>query len=67
MLNKIYKDENKLSSMSDNFNFKVIIFHNKYRQVKLLTDACIYDVSIMLSGKAQTHYYANRGDTFIFG
>lgn len=41
MLDKIYKDDNKFGSTGDNFNFKVIIFFDKYRQVGLLTDVYI--------------------------
>lgn len=35
MLNKIYKNNNKFSAIGDNFNFKVKIFFNKYKQVGL--------------------------------
>lgn len=35
MLNKVYKNKDKFSDTNDNFNFKVIIFYNKYRQVEL--------------------------------
>ena len=66
MLDKIYKDKDKFSGMGDNFNFKVTIFYDKYRQVGLLIDAYIYSASIILSGQAQTHYYANCSDTSTF-
>lgn len=35
MLNKIYKNDDKFSGMSNNFSFKAIIFFDKYKQVKL--------------------------------
>lgn len=35
MLDKIYKDNNKFDGTGDNFNFKVTIFLNKFRQVDL--------------------------------
>ena len=66
MLDKIYKDKNKFSGTSDNFNFKVTIFYNKCRQVKLPSNAYIYGAFIMLSGQAQTRFYANCGDTSTF-
>lgn len=66
MLDKIYKDENKLSNMDDNFNFKVAIFYNKCKRVRLLVDVYIYDTLIMLSGQTQMHYYANHNDTSTF-
>ena len=52
--------------MGDNFNFKVTIFHDKCRQVELPLDAYIYNALIMLSGQAQTNYYANHGDFSTF-
>ena len=66
MLDKICKDEDKFSSTSDNFNFKVTIFYNKYRQVGLPPNAYIYVVFIMLFGQAQTHFYAYFGNTSDF-
>ncbi len=66
MLDKIYKDEDKFSGTGDNFNFKVTIFYDKCRRVGLPPNAYIYGASIMLSGQAQTHFYANRGDTSTF-
>lgn len=52
MLDKIYKDKDKFSSMGDNFNFKVRIFHHKYRLVGLPPNANNYGASIMQSGQA---------------
>lgn len=66
MLDKIYKDEDKFSGTGDNFNFKVTIFYDKCRRVGLLPNAHFYGASIILSGQAQTHYYANRRDTSTF-
>ena len=66
MLDKIYKEEDKFSGTGDNFNFKVTIFYNKYRQVRLPPNAYIYSTSIMLSDQAQTYYYANCSDTSTF-
>lgn len=66
MLNEIYKDEDKFSGIGDNFNFKVSIFYNKCRQVRLPPNAQIYGTYIMLSSQAQTNFYANYDDTSIF-
>lgn len=51
ILDKIYKNEDKFRRTGNNFNFKVIIFYNKYRQVRLTPNAYIYDTAIMLSGQ----------------
>lgn len=52
--------------MDGNFNLKVTIFYDKCRRVRLPPNGYIYDVLIMLSGKAQINYYANRRDTSTF-
>ena len=52
ILDKIYKDKDKFSSIGNNFNFKVTIFYDKYRQVRLLLNAYIYNVLIMLFDQA---------------
>lgn len=51
MLDKIYNYKDKVSGIGNNFNFKVIIFNNKYRWVGLLPNTWIYDTSIILSGQ----------------
>ena len=66
MLDKIYKEEYKFSGISDNFNFKVKIFYDECKQLGLPPNTYIYDTSIMLSGQAQTHYYANCGNISTF-
>lgn len=52
MFNKIYKDKNKFYGISNNFNFKITISCDNYRQVKLPLNAYIYGVFIMLFGLA---------------
>ena len=66
MFNKIYKNENKFGDTSDNFNFKVIIFLDKYKQVGLLANSYIQGIFIILLGQIQTYYYINCGNTSIF-
>ena len=66
MLDKIYKDDDKFGGTGDNFSFKVTIFLDKCRRVGLPEDAYIQGASIMLSGQAQTYYYANRGNNSTF-
>lgn len=66
MLNKIYKDDDKFGGTDDNFSFKATIFLDKCRRVGLPEDAYIQGASIMLSGQAQTYYYANRGNNSTF-
>lgn len=41
MPDKIYKDNDKSDGIDDNFNFKVTIFLDKYRQVGLSKDIYI--------------------------
>lgn len=48
MLDKIYKIEEKFSSIDYSLNFKVIIFYNKYKQIVFLSNVYIYCISIML-------------------
>ncbi len=55
MLDKIFKDEDKFSSTSENFNFKVTIFYDIYKRVGLLSNGFIYDISIMLFSQAQMY------------
>ena len=66
MFYKIYKDENKFSSIGDNFNFKITIFYNKYKQVRLPPNVYIYGIFIMPSSQTQTHFYANCNNISIF-
>ncbi len=46
--------------------FKVMIFHDKCRRAGLPEHAYMQGASIMLSGQALTHYYANRVDATTF-
>lgn len=66
IFNKIYKDKDKFSDIRDKFNFKVTIFYNKYRQIRLLSNINIYDLFIILSSQIQTYYYINCGNIAIF-
>lgn len=63
LLDKIYKEEDKFSGTGDNFAFKVNIFYDKCRRVGLPPAAFMQAASIMLSGQAQSHFYANGGTT----
>ena len=66
MFDKIYNNEVKFCGIGDNFNFKITIFYDKCRWVKLLRDAYIYVALIMLYNQAQIHYYANCVDSSTF-
>ena len=59
-LDKLYKNEDKFGGTGDNFTFKLSIFHDKCQLVGLPPDAYLEGASIMLTGQAQTHFYANR-------
>ncbi len=50
LLDKIYKHDDKFSGTGNNFYFKVTIFYNKCRGVKLSPNTYIYDTLIMLFG-----------------
>ena len=66
LLDKIYKEEDKFSGTGDNFDFKVTIYYDKCRRVGLPPQAYIHGASIMLSGQAQTRFYANRVNASTF-
>lgn len=66
MFDTIHKDEIKFGSIDNNFNFKVIIFYDKYKHIGLLTNFYINDASIMLFSQIQMHFYANYSDISIF-
>ena len=59
-LNKLYKNEDKFGRTGDNFTFKPSIFYDKCQLVGLPPDAYLEGASVMLTGQAQTHFYANR-------
>lgn len=66
MLKIFLKNKDKFSNTSNNFNFKVTIIYNKYREVRLSVDTYIYSTLIMLFDQTQMHYYTNYNNTFIF-
>lgn len=66
MLNKNYKDKDKFCSIGNDFNFKVIIFNDKYKRVTLPLNTYIYGTSIMLSSLTQIYYNTNCGDISTF-
>ena len=59
-LDKLYKNEDKFGGTGDNFAFKLSIFYDKCQLVGLPSDAYLEGASVMLTGQAQTHFYANR-------
>ena len=59
-LDKLYKNEDKFGGTGDNFTFKLSIFYDKCQLVGLPPDAYLEGASVMLTGQAQTHFYANR-------
>ena len=66
IVEKIHTNDDKFSSIGDNFSFKVKIFLDKCRRVDLPEDAYIQATSIMVSGQAQTYYYANCSNNSMF-
>ena len=59
-LHELYKTEDKFDGTCDNFMFKLSIFHDKCRLVGLPSDAYLEGASVILTGQAQTHFYANH-------
>ena len=59
-LDKLYKNKDKFGGTGDNFAFKLNIFYDKCQLVGLLSDAYLEGASVMLTGQAKTHFYANR-------
>lgn len=49
----------KFVGIKDNFIFKLSIFYNKYQLVALILDAYLENISIILIGQANTHFYSN--------
>lgn len=64
MLDKIAKNIENFCSIGNNFKFKVRIYYEKCRKVRLPQNAHIYGTSIILSGQALTNFSANCGNTF---
>ena len=57
IITKIYTDDQKYNSVSDSFNFKLIIFYNIYRKFSLPPKDYISTFPTILKGLAQAHYY----------
>jgi hypothetical protein len=58
-LAKTYKDENKYTGQDNNFDFKLVIFHNLCGRVSVTEEAKAKAYPIMLQGLARDHYYTN--------
>lgn len=65
-MDKIYKEEDKFGRTGDNFDFKLTVYYDKCRQAGLPSHTYIYGASIMLTGQAQTQFYANQNGTSTF-
>ncbi len=57
---KIYRKEDKFKGKDDNFDFKIMIFHDKCNVTELFKNAYMQAASIMLEGRALSHFYSNR-------
>jgi hypothetical protein len=63
---KLYTDDQKYSSISGNFNFKLIIFYNIYNRVDVPPSAYLKALPFMLIGLALNHYYNSGLAILIF-
>lgn len=52
MYDKIYNNKDTFSNIDNNIYIKFTIFYDKYRQIKILLNNYIYDVSVMLANQA---------------
>ena len=57
---KLYTDDQKYSSISRNFNFKLIIFYNICNRADVPPNAYLKALPLILTGLALNHYYNNR-------
>jgi hypothetical protein len=58
-LAKPYENENKYTGQDNNFDFKLVIFHDLCRQVSVTKEAKAKAYPIILQGLAYDHYYTN--------
>ena len=63
---KLYTDDQKYSSISGNFNFKLIIFYNIYNRTDIPPNAYFKALPLILIGLALNHYYNSRLAILIF-
>jgi hypothetical protein len=63
---KLYTDDQKYSSISGNFNFKLIIFYNICERVDVLKRAYPKALPLMLQGLALNYYYNTKLATLTF-
>ena len=59
-LDKLYKNDDKFGGTGDNFTFRLSVFYDKCQLVGLPLNAYLESASVMLTGQAKTHLYANR-------
>ncbi len=57
---KIYKGKDKFKNKDDNFDFKIMIFHDKCNVIKLFKHVYMQAASIMLEERVLSHFYSNR-------
>jgi hypothetical protein len=58
-LAKTYENKNKYTGQDNNFDFKLVIFHDLCGQVGVTKEAKAKAYPIMLRGLARDHYYTN--------
>lgn len=65
-LDKLYKNEYKVCGIRNNFTFKLSIFYDKYQLISLSPNAYLEGTSVMLTGQAQTCFYAIQDSIISF-
>lgn len=56
----------KFDGKGYNFNFKLSIFYDKCQLVGLSSDAYLEGAFVILTGQAQTYFYANEDSIVLF-
>jgi hypothetical protein len=60
LLEKIYKNDDKFDIVNDNFDFKIMIYYDKYKRVDLFSRVYDEDASIMFRDQTVIYFYINR-------
>ena len=66
LFDRIYKDEKKFEKINDSFDYKLLLFYDKYKRAGLFKRAYIYETSIMLIEQTQSRFYKIRNMILTF-
>ena len=66
LFNRIYKNEKKFEKTNDNFDYKLLLFYDKYKRAGLFKRTYIYETLIILIEQTQSRIYKIRNMILIF-